>query len=114
MDPEPETVSAAWTGALPAPRLGAHAALPLVEELPAELTPEDVFARLQGRRHVLFLDSALRHATLGRYSFLSGDPFDWLEARGRDVHLNGNRLPAEAGDPFAVLARRLAAFRAET
>src|SRR5262249_40509714 len=49
-----------------------------------------------------FLDSALRHPTLGRYSFVAADPFDRLVCRGA------------ATDPFVVLAGRLAPFRCET
>src|SRR5438445_11281622 len=112
MEPDPEIVAA--TLSAPAPRLPVKPSLPLVQELPRELTPWDAFLRLQGLPHVLFLDSAQKHPDLGRYSFLSGDPFDWLQARGRDVYLNGARLPAEAGNPFEVLASRLASFRAET
>src|SRR5437773_7634145 len=102
MEPDPDIVAAAWGAAAPAPTLPARTALPLVEELPRQLTPWDVFTRLQGLPHLLFLDSAEQHPTLGRYSFLSGDPFDWLESCG------------DSGNPFDRLAARLGAFRAET
>lgn len=100
MESDREIVAAAW-GA-PAPTLPARIGLPLVEELPRELRPWDVFTRLQALPRVLFLDSAQQHATLGRYSFLSGDPFDWLESRG------------EPGNPFDHLKARLASFQTET
>src|SRR5690348_398653 len=72
----------------------------LVEELPLSLTPWDIFLRLQGLSHVLFLDSALAHPHLGRYSFLSADPYDWIWARGNTVYAGaaGQRLPQT--DPF--------------
>lgn len=49
--------------------------LPLVRELSSSLTPVEVFRRLSQHRHCLFLDSALQHETLGRYSFVTADPF---------------------------------------
>src|SRR5438045_876991 len=58
---------------------------PLVEELSARLDPWEACRRLAGLRHLLFLDSAARHPTLGRYSFLTADPFHWLTARDRQV-----------------------------
>ncbi len=39
----------------------------------------ECFARLSRLPGCIFLDSALRHPTLGRYSFLSADPFDVVE-----------------------------------
>src|SRR3954452_4329048 len=56
--------------------------VPFVEELLPAPDPWDAFLRLAGLRHVLFLDSSLPDAVLGRYSFLTADPFDWLCSRG--------------------------------
>jgi para-aminobenzoate synthetase component 1 len=79
---------------------------PLVEELTP--TPEawEVCLRLARLPHLLFLDSANTGGALGRYSFVTADPFTWLRARGPQVWENGERL--DGGDPFAVLAERLA------
>src|SRR5580658_8280861 len=55
------------------------AGLPLVEELPPGLEAEDVFLKLAGRPHCLFLDSARRDPRLARYSFVTADPFAFLE-----------------------------------
>ncbi len=74
--------------------------LPLVEELPIAPDLEAAFLRLSRLPHVLFLDSALRDPQLGRYSFLSADPFAFCES------------PAQ-GDPFARLQLQLAPFRSE-
>ncbi len=84
----------------------------LVEELTPVPQPWDVFRRLAARRHVLFLDSALPHPTLGRYSFLAADPFEWITARGRRIAVSGH-APLASVDPFAVLAERLGRCRAE-
>ncbi|HRX78714.1 MAG TPA: aminodeoxychorismate/anthranilate synthase component I, partial [Pirellulaceae bacterium] len=63
--------------------------LPLVRELSSSLQPVDVFRRLSRRSHCLFLDSALKHKTLGRYSFVTADPFDFFVAQpGCPNHLD--------------------------
>ena len=69
-------------------------ALPLVERLASQLTPVDVFRRLAELPHVVFFDSAMRHPTLGRYSFVAADPLDWLA------------VPADGSDALARLASR--------
>jgi para-aminobenzoate synthetase component 1 len=76
--------------------------MPLVEELTPVPGPEKVFARLAGRPHCLFLDSAMQDPVLGRYSFLAADPFDYFEFSN-----NGT-------DPLMHLAQRLAQFPADT
>jgi para-aminobenzoate synthetase component 1 len=82
----------------------------LVEELSPAPDPWECFRRLARLPRVLFLDSALDHPTLGRYSFLTADPFEWLWSRGRRVYVSGR--PLEPADPFAALADRLARYRA--
>jgi para-aminobenzoate synthetase component 1 len=96
----------------PALAVGAPAALPLVEELLPAPDPGDVARRLSGLPHLLFLDSASNPAALGRYSFVTANPFAWLTARGHHVRLN-NQVVA-ATDPFAVLADQLARWQADT
>ncbi|HXG12186.1 MAG TPA: aminodeoxychorismate synthase component I [Gemmataceae bacterium] len=104
---------------------------PLVEELTPAPNPWEAFRRLARLRHVLFLDSALIHSYLGRYSFLAADPpeFFWSH-RGR---LSGSARPRasaerrgqagssdfhaalQAPDPFGMIAERLARYpRAES
>ena len=56
---------------------------PLVEELVPAPEPEEVFLRLCALPHCLFLDSAARDPMLGRYSFVTADPFDYLELSPR-------------------------------
>src|SRR5438093_32524 len=55
------------------PRSAAPA--PLVEELTPDPDPWDVCRRLAGLPRLLFLDSASPHPALGRYSFVTADPF---------------------------------------
>jgi para-aminobenzoate synthetase component 1 len=75
---------------------------PVVEELVPAPGAEEVFLRMCRRPHCLFLDSALEHPALGRYSFVAADPFDFL------------RLPADGTDGLGGLARRMAGLRTET
>ncbi|QDV74141.1 anthranilate synthase component I family protein [Botrimarina mediterranea] len=51
---------------------------PLVVELDRSLRPEDAFVALAGLPHAVFFDSAMRMPVLGRYSYVTADPFDWL------------------------------------
>jgi para-aminobenzoate synthetase component 1 len=69
--------------------------LPIVEEIHPAPDPEEALARLCGLPHCLFLDSASEHPQLGRYSFLTADPFDYLQ------------VPADGSDGIARLSRRL-------
>ena len=75
---------------------------PLVEELRPAPDPEQCFIRLAAQPHCLFLDSARRNPTLGRYSFLTADPFDYFE------------LPPDGDDALAQLAARLDGLHAAT
>lgn len=56
---------------------GASAGLPLAIELKPAPDPADALMRLAALPHVALLDSALRHAELGRFSFLAADPYEF-------------------------------------
>lgn len=71
---------------------------PVVESFDAALPADHAFRRLSGLPHCLFLDSAQRHAELGRFSFLSADPFDFFE------------LSANDDDPIGQIANRLSRY----
>jgi para-aminobenzoate synthetase component 1 len=62
--------------------------------------------------HLLLLESAFSHPTLGRYSFVTAEPFEWLRMRDRRGAEEGGALPQT--DPFAVLQERLRLWRVET
>jgi para-aminobenzoate synthetase component 1 len=66
------------------------------------LDTEALFARLVGLPHCLFLDSARREPSLGRYSFLAVDPFDYFE------------LKADGSDGLAELSRRVTVWKTGT
>lgn len=84
----------------------------LVEELPSGQTAWDVCRKLAGLPHLLFLDSA-QVSRLGRYSYVTADPFGWLWSRGRRV-FTGAGVLLTWGDPFLILEDKLAEFQAET
>ena len=52
---------------------------PTVVRVERNAQPSEVFQRLNHLPHTVFFDSALKHPTLGRYSFVAADPFRWLE-----------------------------------
>lgn len=58
--------------------------MPLIEPLDAAPDPAVAFQRLSSQPHCVFLDSALRHPQLGRYSFLAADPFHYVRFASGD------------------------------
>ena len=70
---------------------------PLVEEICGRRTRK-TFSRGFGLPRCLFLDTATSHPTLGRYSFVAADPFDFIE------------VPADGSDALRVLGDRLRQF----
>ena len=75
--------------------------LPLVVELRPPPDVEGALVRLSSRPHCLLLDSALRDPRLGRYSFLTADPFDFLT------------IAADGGDGLSSLAEKLRPLQAQ-
>ncbi len=88
------------TRALSAPRFIDSGCI--VEPWDPHVDLEVALSRLAGQPHVLFLDSARRHPSLGRYSFLTADPFDYLE------------IAADGSDALHEIAKRSAPYQAET
>src|SRR5258708_2381058 len=95
------------------PSFSKTSSLPQVEELSPAPEPAQAFESLAGLPHLLFLDSALPQPNLGRYSFLTGDPFEWIWSRGRHTHVSNEPGPPQDVDPFTVLAERLRRWRTE-
>jgi para-aminobenzoate synthetase component 1 len=82
------------------------AGAPLWQEILYE-DPLAVAQRLRGRANLVFLDSAMRHETLGRYAYLACDPVHGItpQVRGTlaaidDVINQGRRAPVEGLPPF--------------
>jgi para-aminobenzoate synthetase component 1 len=74
--------------------------LPVVLELAPVPEVEQAFLALAGKPHCVFFDSARRDPKLGRYSFITADPFEYLE------------LPAEASDGLGSVAASLHRYQA--
>src|SRR5260370_23875093 len=92
--------------------VSACASSPLIEELTPTPDPWQVCRRLAHLPHVLYLDSASGPAELGRYSYVTAQPFAWLQSRGGQVWLNGEMMPQS--DPFRVLAEQLQRLTVDT
>jgi para-aminobenzoate synthetase component 1 len=86
----------------------------VVEELAGAPDAWELCLRLARLPHVLLFDSAGRYPDLGRFSFITADPFDWLVARGRWVVTAGINPAACQADPFAILSERLGRYHVET
>src|SRR5690349_1706948 len=85
----------------------------LTTEIPAERIPTDLMDWVVGFVDcpgLVFLDSALRHDSLGRYSFIAADPVHRLVTRGDATTIDG--VPFE-GSPFAAVANLLARYPLE-
>jgi para-aminobenzoate synthetase component 1 len=74
--------------------------------------PWEVCRHLAHLPRLLFLDSASRLPALGRYSFVTADPFAWITSRGRRVWWNDTAF--EDADPWRVLADQASRWRTQT
>jgi para-aminobenzoate synthetase component 1 len=75
---------------------------PVVLEISSTSTDVEAFQRLSGRPQCLFLDSARHHPELGRYSYVTADPFQYIQ------------VPVDGFDPLGQLARNLQPFASES
>ena len=75
------------------------------------LPPERAAARLRPLGGLAFLDSAMRHETLGRHAYIAASPFAMFTVDARGASLDGERL---AAPPLKALDDILARHRAET
>lgn len=71
------------------------------------IEPVVAMRRLAHRPHFTFLDSALRQEQIGRYSYLSSDPFSTLVVSDGQASCDGELLD---GDPWSVLRNLLAKY----
>jgi para-aminobenzoate synthetase component 1 len=85
----------------------------LITEIPAHRFPTNLMDWVVGFVDcpgLVFLDSALQHETLGRYSFIAADPLHRLVTRGDATTIDG--VPF-AGSPFDAIEHLLARYPAE-
>jgi para-aminobenzoate synthetase component I len=82
----------------------------LITEIPAERIPTDLVDWVAGFVDcpgLVFLDSALPHQTLGRYSFIAADPVHRLVVHGDATMIDGVPFP---GSPFDAIDHLLARY----
>ncbi len=90
--------------------------MPFVQELRPSPDPARCCEQLRGLPYVVFLDSAVTGAPLGRYSFLAADPIAVVQSKGpRTERFDRVRGTAEspAGDVLDAIQRLMAPFVAE-
>ncbi|WFU14615.1 aminodeoxychorismate synthase component I [Bradyrhizobium sp. CB3481] len=80
-----------------------------IRELPW-IEPVTAMGSLVHRPHLTFLDSAARHELLGRYSYLTCDPFSTFIIADGQASCDGEALE---GDPWGVLRTLLANYPQE-
>ncbi len=84
-----------------------------VEQLNFHLDPVEATYGFLDADYPILLDSALLRTGLGRYSYLTADPFLVVRSKGRAVELiEGNTVTLSEDNPFSVVKRLLSAFRA--
>ena len=83
---------------------------PIYEEIDP-IAPEIAAARLAPLGGLAFLDSAMRHPTLGRYSYVAASPFAAFLVDGEGALYDGRRI---AGPPLAALDATLERFACRT
>jgi para-aminobenzoate synthetase component 1 len=81
---------------------------PLAEEIDLPTDPWEVVRRLADRPRLLFLDSGQSRSGSKNFSYVTADPFSWIEARGRRVLVDGVE---RQGDPWQVLDDRLSGWQ---
>ncbi|MDY8111010.1 aminodeoxychorismate synthase component I [Fulvimarina sp. 2208YS6-2-32] len=87
-----------------------NATLPLVTEIDWQ-EPFEAAQRLATLGKLAFLDSAMAHDRLGRYSFVAADPFAVFTVDGHGPALDGERIEAE---PLAALKSLLSRYAMPT
>ncbi|GGE52993.1 aminodeoxychorismate synthase, component I [Agaricicola taiwanensis] len=80
--------------------------LTIVRSIPW-IDPVEAAGRLRGKGGLCFLDSAMFHDRLGRYSYVAADPYGVLKVSGGEVSWNGAAID-EA--PLDAVSRRLGLF----
>ncbi len=91
--------------------------LPLVHELSPAPDAWDICRRLRRLPHLLFLDSANRDEGVGRYSFITADPFCWIRSWQGQIDVEhfgpaGSVCEHLSADPIGFLARQLSRYQA--
>ncbi len=87
---------------------------PYIEQLTYLPEGPTVFEALDNGKTACFLDSALVHERLGRYSFIGVDPFMLFSATGKQctIEAPGGKIRHITGDPLPELGKLIAKYSA--
>jgi para-aminobenzoate synthetase component 1 len=77
----------------------------LIEEIGIR-DPLEALAALPAQPGLVFLDSAMAHPELGRWSWLAADPFGRFTSVGGEAAWNGARLPGHPIEALRTILRR--------
>ena len=75
--------------------------------------PWTVFRSFLGLANPVFFDSVAKHPTLGRYSFLSADPFQRLWSRNGRTRLEHESNSPSLANPLGVLGDQLRRYQSK-
>lgn len=89
-----------------------RSAIPHIREIDFHLTAERAFDALRESKMPFWLDSAMRHGSYGRWSYVGCDPFLTFLVQSNRVVVRGERnLDCPAERPFEMLRELLASYR---
>ncbi|MDP2929124.1 MAG: aminodeoxychorismate synthase, component I, partial [Candidatus Omnitrophota bacterium] len=77
----------------------------MIEEIENNIPPHLLFKELSSFLYSFFLDSAIGHDSLGRFSFIGCEPFLVFRSKKDSLFLewNDGRIERIKSDPFFVL-----------
>ena len=84
---------------------------PLISEIQTQADVSSLFETFRGRPFSFLLDSGMKPARLGRYSFMGSDPFLVLRSHGNEISLQWeNTSEIRYGNPFDVVGELLKTY----
>ena len=85
---------------------------PSIEEIESNRPPHLLFKELQRSPYSFFLDSAISHDSLGRFSFIGCEPFLVFKSKRDSISLewNDGRVEQLKSNPFLVLKEQFQRF----
>ncbi len=88
---------------------------PVVESLARAVDLAALFPKFRSAPYPLLFDSAMPHPQLGRYSYMTADPFLVVRCRGRRIYLERDGVSDESeGDPLGMLGDLLDRYATPT
>ncbi len=87
---------------------------PLIETLNFAPDTMELYKKFHHLPYTVFLDSSMRHARLGRYSFITGDPFLVFSSKGKKCYLRTAEETTVINDnPFDLLQKLIKKYKIE-